>query len=146
MPVGSIDARPNPKDFGRRRDATWLNLVNCRGIGLTGKVASGTPRGVHTGSGLAAQAQHDDAGMRAGRVGAKVAEASIEGDKDPVLAPNNHGDHCVNGPAQALAGDGSDVMAGLGEHRGGPHVHVLVELEPHRSRSKTNSSRARAAP
>jgi TnpA family transposase len=44
VPVRSIDARPNPKYFGRRRGATWLNLVNDQGIGLAGKVVSGTPR------------------------------------------------------------------------------------------------------
>jgi TnpA family transposase len=44
VPVRSIDARPNPKYFGRRRGATWLNLVNDQGIGPAGKVVSGTPR------------------------------------------------------------------------------------------------------
>ena len=44
VPVRSIDARPNPKYFGRRRGATWLNLLNDQGIGLAGKVVSGTPR------------------------------------------------------------------------------------------------------
>lgn len=28
VPVRSIDARPNPKYFGRRRGATWLNLLS----------------------------------------------------------------------------------------------------------------------
>ena len=44
VPVRSIAARPNPKYFGRRRGATWLNLVNDRGAGLAGRVVSGTPR------------------------------------------------------------------------------------------------------
>jgi len=44
VPVRSIDARPNPRYFGRRRGATWLNLVNDQGVGLAGKVVSGTPR------------------------------------------------------------------------------------------------------
>jgi TnpA family transposase len=44
VPVRSIDARPNPKYFGRRRGATWLNLVNDQAVGLAGMVVSGTPR------------------------------------------------------------------------------------------------------
>ena len=44
VPVRSIDARPNPKYFGRRRGATWLNLVSDQAVGLAGKVVSGTPR------------------------------------------------------------------------------------------------------
>ncbi len=30
VPVRSIDARPNPKYFGRRRGATWLNLLTTK--------------------------------------------------------------------------------------------------------------------
>jgi len=44
VPVRSIDARPNPKYFGRRRGATWLNLINDQAAGLAGQVVSGTPR------------------------------------------------------------------------------------------------------
>ena len=44
VPVRSIDGRPNPKYFGRRRGATWLNLVNDQAVGLAGRVVSGTPR------------------------------------------------------------------------------------------------------
>ena len=44
VPVRSIDARPNPKYFGRRRGATWLNLINDVGAGLAGMVVSGTAR------------------------------------------------------------------------------------------------------
>ncbi|MFN2506942.1 MAG: Tn3 family transposase, partial [Acidimicrobiales bacterium] len=44
VPVRSIDARPNPKYFGRRRGATWLNLINDQSVGLAGMVVSGTPR------------------------------------------------------------------------------------------------------
>ena len=44
VPVRSIDARPNPKYFGRRRGATWLNLLNDQAVGLAGMVVSGTPR------------------------------------------------------------------------------------------------------
>lgn len=40
----SIDARANPKYFGRRKGATWLNLLSDRSMGLGGKVLSGTPR------------------------------------------------------------------------------------------------------
>ena len=42
--VPSLAARPNPKYFGRGRGATWLNMLNDRGVGLAGMVVSGTPR------------------------------------------------------------------------------------------------------
>ncbi|UKY47592.1 Tn3 family transposase [Streptomyces inhibens] len=44
VPVPSVYARPNPKYFGRRRGATWLNMINDQAAGLGGKVAAGTPR------------------------------------------------------------------------------------------------------
>ena len=44
VPVRSIDARPNPRYFGRRRGVTLLNLVNDQTVGLAGQVVSGTPR------------------------------------------------------------------------------------------------------
>lgn len=44
VPVRSIDARPNPKYFGRRKGATLLNMINDQGVGLAGMVLSGTPR------------------------------------------------------------------------------------------------------
>jgi TnpA family transposase len=44
VPVPSIYARPNRKYFGAKRGVTWLNVINDRGIGLAGKVFSGTPR------------------------------------------------------------------------------------------------------
>lgn len=37
-------ARPNPKYFGRRGGATWLNMINDQAAGLGGKVVAGTPR------------------------------------------------------------------------------------------------------
>jgi TnpA family transposase len=42
--VPSVYARPNPKYFGRRRGATWLNLISDQSVGLASKVVSGTPR------------------------------------------------------------------------------------------------------
>ncbi|MEV6297747.1 Tn3 family transposase, partial [Streptomyces sp. NPDC051896] len=44
VPVRSIDARPNPRYFGRRNGSTLLNMVNDQGMGLAGMVVSGTPR------------------------------------------------------------------------------------------------------
>ena len=44
VPVRSIHARPNSKYFGRRRGATWLNMISDQGVGLAGRVLSGTPR------------------------------------------------------------------------------------------------------
>jgi Tn3 transposase DDE domain len=43
VPVPSIYARPTRKYFGAKRGVTWLNVINDRGIGLAGKVFSGTP-------------------------------------------------------------------------------------------------------
>jgi TnpA family transposase len=44
VPVRSIDARPNPKYFGRKKGITWLNMINDQGVGTAGMVLSGTPR------------------------------------------------------------------------------------------------------
>jgi TnpA family transposase len=44
VPIRSIHARPNPKYFGRRKGATWLNLISDRSMGQADKVLSGTPR------------------------------------------------------------------------------------------------------
>ncbi len=44
VPVRSIDARPNPKYFGRRKGSTYLNMINDQGVGTAGMVLSGTPR------------------------------------------------------------------------------------------------------
>lgn len=43
VPVPSVYARPNPKYFGRRGGATWLNMINDQAAGLGGKVVAGTP-------------------------------------------------------------------------------------------------------
>ncbi|WP_413810908.1 Tn3 family transposase [Streptomyces sp. OE57] len=44
VPVTSVYARPNPKYFGRRGGATWLNMINDQAAGLGGKVVAGTLR------------------------------------------------------------------------------------------------------
>ncbi|MFB7739490.1 Tn3 family transposase [Streptomyces sp. NPDC056112] len=44
VPVPSVYARPNPKYFGHRGGATWLNMINDQAAGLGGKVVAGTPR------------------------------------------------------------------------------------------------------
>jgi TnpA family transposase len=44
VPVRSIDARPNPKYFGRKKGATLLNMINDQAVELAGLVLSGTPR------------------------------------------------------------------------------------------------------
>jgi len=44
VPVRTVYARPNPKYFGRRGGATWLNMINDQAAGLGGKVVAGTPR------------------------------------------------------------------------------------------------------
>ncbi|GAA1587659.1 hypothetical protein GCM10009678_82590 [Actinomadura kijaniata] len=43
VPVPSVYARPNPKYFGRRGGATWLNMINDQAAGLGGKVVAGPP-------------------------------------------------------------------------------------------------------
>lgn len=47
VPVPSVYARPNPKYFGCRGGATWLNMINDQAAGLGGKVVAApraTPR------------------------------------------------------------------------------------------------------
>ena len=44
VPVRSIDARPNPKYFARKKGVTWLNMISDQWIGLAGRVISGTPK------------------------------------------------------------------------------------------------------
>ena len=44
VPVATIHARPNPRYFGRRSGATWLNMLNDHAAGLAAKVVAGTPR------------------------------------------------------------------------------------------------------
>ncbi|MGI5490192.1 Tn3 family transposase [Microtetraspora malaysiensis] len=38
VPVPSVYARPNPKYFGRRGGATWLNMINDQAAGLGGRL------------------------------------------------------------------------------------------------------------
>lgn len=44
VPVATVDARPNPKYFARRKGITWLNAVTDQRVGIAGRVYSGTPR------------------------------------------------------------------------------------------------------
>ena len=44
VPVRSVDARPNPKYFHRKKGVTWLNMISDQSVGLAGKVVSGTPK------------------------------------------------------------------------------------------------------
>jgi len=44
VPVRSIDARPNPKYFARKKGVTWLNMISDQHVGLAGRVVSGTPK------------------------------------------------------------------------------------------------------
>jgi TnpA family transposase len=44
VPVRSIDARPNPKYFARKKGVTWHNMISDQRIGLAGRVISGTPK------------------------------------------------------------------------------------------------------
>ena len=49
VPVPTIHARPNPRFFGRRRGAQWLNMINDQAVGLGAIVVAGTPRdSLHT--------------------------------------------------------------------------------------------------
>jgi TnpA family transposase len=49
VPVRSIDARPNPKFFGRRKGVTWLNLISDQAVGLGTKGCSqGKPKSRHS--------------------------------------------------------------------------------------------------
>jgi hypothetical protein len=44
VPVRTVQARPNPKYFGRGKGATWLNAITDQAVGTAGQVVSGTPR------------------------------------------------------------------------------------------------------
>lgn len=44
VPIRSVDARANPKYFGRKKGSTLLNMINDQGVGLAGMVLAGTPR------------------------------------------------------------------------------------------------------
>jgi hypothetical protein len=44
VPVATLNAGPNPRYYGLRRGATWLNAVNDRFAGLGGVVIAGTVR------------------------------------------------------------------------------------------------------
>ena len=44
VPVKSLWAAPNPRYFGHRRGATWLNVVNDQVMGIGGLVVPGTVR------------------------------------------------------------------------------------------------------
>ncbi|WP_248761245.1 Tn3 family transposase [Pseudarthrobacter sp. SSS035] len=44
VPVRTVDARPNPKYFNRKKGVTWLNMISDQSVGLSGKVVSGTPK------------------------------------------------------------------------------------------------------
>jgi TnpA family transposase len=44
VPVRSIDARPSPKYFARKKGVTWLNMISDQRIGLAGRVVSGAAK------------------------------------------------------------------------------------------------------
>ena len=44
VPVRSIDARPSPKYFARKKGVTWLNMISDQRVGLAGRVVSGAPK------------------------------------------------------------------------------------------------------
>ncbi|WP_227999729.1 Tn3 family transposase [Nocardia australiensis] len=44
VPVRTHHAKPNPKYFGRKKGATWLNMLSDQAAGLSAMVLSGTPR------------------------------------------------------------------------------------------------------
>jgi TnpA family transposase len=44
VPVRSVDARPSPKYFARKKGVTWLNMISDQRIGLAGRVVSGAAK------------------------------------------------------------------------------------------------------
>jgi hypothetical protein len=44
VPVSTVQARPNPKYFGRGKGPTWLNAISDHAVGTAGQVVSGPPR------------------------------------------------------------------------------------------------------
>jgi hypothetical protein len=97
--------------------------------------------------GLIGQAEHNDAGMAAGRVGADIPEPAIQGDQDPSGCGGCSDNILVGRPSQSLVGDSVDVVARAGKDCSGRGGKVLVQLELHRDcGSGSSSSRASAAP
>jgi hypothetical protein len=84
----------------------------------------GHKRRAHTGQALAAQAQNDDAGARARRVGAEVGEAAVQGYENAALRRHRLGYDGADGAGEALARHGHHVVAGGGQRRLGPYVDV----------------------
>jgi hypothetical protein len=67
----------------------------------------------------------------AGRVGAGVAEAEVEGDQRPVLADGGGEDVGVGAADEPFVGDCVDVVAEGGQQGPGIDGDVLVEFELH---------------
>jgi hypothetical protein len=85
--------------------------------------------------------------MTAGRVGADVAQAAVQGDYDPSRRGGCGHNVSVRCADQVLVSDGIDVVTGAGQDRGRRDGQILVELELHRDcGSGSSSSRASAAP
>jgi len=85
------------------------------GFGEGGQVTDGLG-----GGGLVGQAEHDDAGVAAGRVGADVARAAAEGDQDSPGSGGGGDDVRVGRAGQVLGDDGVGVMACAGQDGRGP--------------------------
>lgn len=75
---------------------------------------------------LIGQAEHDDAGMAAGRVGADVAQSNIQGDEDPFCRGGGGHHFRVRRAGQSLLANGVDIMTGAGQNGGRRDRQVLV--------------------
>lgn len=80
---------------------------------------------------LIAEAEEDDAAVRAGWVEAGVAEAEVEGDEDALVGDGASKNVRVGVTGKVLVDDGVDVVAGGDEWVLGGDGDVLVELDPH---------------
>jgi hypothetical protein len=81
------------------------------------------------GRGLVGQAQHDDPGMTARRVGADITQSDVQRDQHP-SSGGSGGHHLrVGRAAQPLLADGVDVVTGAGQDGSRGDRQVLIELE-----------------
>jgi len=86
--------------------------------------------------------------MASGRIGANVAEASVERDKEAAITSRRCEDFRIRRPNQTFAGDRVGVVPELLCDDRSQDRNVLVELDPHPDvgLSGYSSSRANKAP
>lgn len=102
-------------------------------------------RGPGTREGVIVEPEHEDPGVRTGRIRPEVAETAVKSDDESALGSGSPAHRCVLDTEQALVGNGLDVVSPWCEHLDQRDVEVLVELDLHPA-TAGYSSRASSAP